>query len=376
MPPRPPSSASSRKTPAAREPKSSKPAKPRKAASRRRGGNSGFSLPRFLFKLLALVLLLGGLAAAAVAWLPLPLASSPLDFHIERGSSLKSVARQVNEAGVGAPPLALELLGRLTGSAAMIKAGSYEVHKGVTLWALLAKLTRGDTSQGELAVIEGWTFRQLREKLDANPDLRHDTAGLSNAELLRRLEIPDAHPEGLFLPDTYLFDKRSSDLDLLKRAHRAMQARLAEEWAVRAPGLPYKSPYEALIMASIVEKETGRAEDRPMVAAVFVNRLRRGMLLQTDPSVIYGMGESYAGNIRRRDLLADTPYNTYTRPGLTPTPIALPGVAALRAALHPAASEALYFVARGDGSSQFSATLDEHNQAVNRYILKRAPQTP
>lgn len=370
MPPRTPAStAPSRKTPAPRAPRS-----PRRRPSRTSGRSAAFSPLRLLFKLIVLVAAVAGLVAAAVAWMPIPLASSPLDFHIERGSSLKSVARQVNEAGVKVPPLALEMLGRVTHSASMIKAGSYEVHEGVTLWALLAKLTRGDTSQGELAVIEGWTFRQLRDKLDAHPDLRHDTAGLSDADLLRRLEIPESHPEGLFLPDTYLFDKRSSDIELLRRAYKAMQTRLAQEWPLRDAGLPYRSPYEALIMASIIEKETGRAEDRPMVAAVFVNRLRRGMLLQTDPSVIYGMGSAFEGNIRRRDLLTDTPYNTYTRPGLTPTPIALPGTAALRAALHPAASEALYFVARGDGSSQFSATLDEHNQAVNRYILKRAPQ--
>jgi UPF0755 protein len=207
----------------------------------------------------------------------------------------------------------------------------------------------------------------MRDRLDAHPDVRHDSKALTEAEILQRIGASETLAEGLLFPDTYLFSKRSSDIDVMARAYRAMQRHLAREWATRASGLPYRDPYQALIMASIVEKETGRDQDRPLVAAVFVNRLRQGMLLQTDPTVIYGVGEAFDGNLRKRDLLTDTPYNTYTRTGLPPTPIAMSGLASLQAALHPADSQAVYFVARGDGSSQFSRTLDEHNQAVNRY---------
>jgi len=248
-----------------------------------------------------------------------------------------------------------------------IKAGSYEVSRGITLYDLLNKLTRGDVTQSEIALIEGWTFRQMRERLDAHPDLRHDSKGLPDVEIMRLIGAPAQSAEGMFFPDTYLFAKQSRDLDVLLRAYRSMQRHLAREWEARAVGLPYADAYQALIMAAIVEKETGNDQDRPLVAAVFVNRLRQGMLLQTDPSVIYGLGARFDGNLRKRDLQADTPYNTYTRGGLPPTPIAMPGLASLQAALHPAASSAVYFVARGDGGSQFSRTLDEHNQAVNRY---------
>lgn len=329
-----------------------------------------------LFRLLAAVLALAACFAGALAWFahrPIALAASPLDFTIEPGSSMRQVARQLVDAGIDVQPVALEVLARVTRRANAIKAGSYEVEAGLTPLALLAKLTRGDVSQAELAIIEGWNFRQLRAALDRHPDLRHDSAGLSDAELLARIGSTASHPEGLFFPDTYLFSRRSSDLDVLRRAHRHMLEVLDREWARRAGGLPYKTPYQALTMASIVEKETGQAADRPMVASVFVNRLNSGMLLQTDPTVIYGLGEAFDGNLRKRDLLADTVYNTYTRPGLPPTPIALPGVAALRAALNPPATDYLYFVARGDGSSEFSRTLDEHNRAVAQYIRKRNP---
>ncbi|MBW7899885.1 MAG: endolytic transglycosylase MltG [Rhodocyclaceae bacterium] len=330
-----------------------------------------------MFKILRNLLLLAFLVAIAAAgatyWLaiqPLRLASSPLDFTVTAGSSLRSAERQVVAAGVELPPRLLELLGRLHGVDARIKAGSYEVTTGVTTLELLRKLTRGDVTQAEIAFIEGWTFRQMRERLDAHPDLRHDSRDLPEAEILRRLGVDAASAEGWFFPDTYLFAKQSSDLAVLARAHRAMRGHLEREWAERSPGLPYKDAHQALTMASIVEKETGREAERPLIAAVFVNRLRRGMLLQTDPTVIYGLGERFDGDLRKRDLLADTPYNTYTRAGLPPTPIAMPGLASLRAALNPAASDALYFVARGDGSSQFSRTLDEHNRAVVRYQLK------
>ena len=248
-----------------------------------------------------------------------------------------------------------------------IKAGSYEIDRGVSLLELLRKLTRGDVSLTEIAFIEGWTFRQIRERLNTHPDVQHDTRGLSDEEVMRLVGAPGTSPEGWFFPDTYLFSKRSRDVDILARAHRAMQRHLAREWEARAEQLPLESPYQALILASIVEKETGKEQDRPLVAAVFVNRLRQGMRLQTDPTVIYGLGERFDGNLRKSDLLADTSFNTYTRSGLPPTPIAMPGLASLQAVLHPAPSQALYFVARGDGSSHFSQTLEEHNRAVNRY---------
>jgi len=325
---------------------------------------------RLFRRLVSLLLLLAVLVGAGLAWValaPVGLSSSPLDFQVQPGSSARSAARQMADAGVDVPPWLFEALVRASRSAASLKAGSYEVERGITLWELLQKLTRGDVSQAELAIIEGWNFRQLREKLNAQPELRHDSQGLSDREILQRIGAAEAHPEGLFFPDTYLFSKQSSDLELLARAYRAMQKRLASEWAARDPNLPLQHPYQALILASIVEKETGKAADRPHIAAVFVNRLRQGMLLQTDPTVIYGMGPRFDGNLRRADLLADTPYNTYTRPGLPPTPIALPGQAALQAALHPSSSPALYFVARGDGSSHFSNSLEAHNQAVNKY---------
>ena len=215
--------------------------------------------------------------------------------------------------------------------------------------------------------IDGWTFKQMRAALDAHEAIKHDTQGMSNEALARKLGIPDALPEGWFFPETYHFSRGATDLSILRRAHKLMQTHLNAQWAKRAGDLPLATPYEALILASIVEKETGKAADRAVVASVFVNRLRINMRLQTDPTVIYGMGEAFDGNLRRRDLQADTPWNTYTRGGLPPTPIAMPGLASLQAALNPAASKMLYFVARGDGSSQFSRTLDEHNNAVNRY---------
>lgn len=333
-------------------------------------GTADPSSVRFLrFLLITLILLAAVLAGCAYWWAnqPVSLRTSPVEFRILPGSGLRSISTQVAEAGVDVEPRLLILLGKLLRAETSIKAGSYAISTGVTPLLLLKKLTSGDVSQAEIKLLEGWTFRQWREKIDAHPDLQHDMRGLSEADILRRLGIAGERAEGLFFPDTYLFDKHSSDLEVLARAHRSMQRRLDLEWNQRPAGLPYKTPYQALIMASIVEKETGRDADRPLVAAVFVNRLRIGMLLQTDPTVIYGMGERFDGNIRKRDLQTDTAYNTYTRAGLPPTPIAMPGVASLRAALNPASSEVLYFVARGDGSSQFSRTLEEHNRAVNRY---------
>lgn len=329
---------------------------------------------RFLKRLFLLCLLLVIAAGGLFYWFaatPLPLRTSPLDFTIEPGMSLKRASAAMQDSGLGFEGWQFHYFARALGQAAAIKAGSYEVEQGVTPWLLLQKLTRGDVSQSDITLVEGKTFRQFRALLDANPDLKHDTTGLSDAEVLQRIGAGEAHPEGLFLPDTYLFSKGSSDIAVLRRAYKAMQMRFEREWANRAADLPYKTPYEGLIMASIVEKETGRPDDRGMVASVFVNRLRTGMLLQTDPTVIYGIGERYDGNIRKHHLTTDTAYNTYTRGGLPPTPIAMPGIAAIQAALNPPASDKYYFVARGDGSSEFSRTLDEHNRAVQKYILRR-----
>ncbi len=318
--------------------------------------------------LLALCLLL--LAAAHLAWkafTPVALRADPVDFSIKPGSSLTSATRQMVESGVELSAWQFNLLGRMLGKAGAIKAGSYEIGRGITPLALLDKLSAGEVTQAEVTLIEGWTFRQMRAALNAAPGLRHDSAALGDAEIMAQLGVAGRSPEGLFFPDTYLFGKGSSDLEVLKRAYRAMERQLQAAWQQRAQDLPYSSPYEALIMASVIEKETGQAADRALIGGVFVNRLRIGMMLQTDPTVIYGLGEKFDGNLRRKDLLADTPHNTYTRPGLPPTPIAMPGQASLQAALNPAKTPALYFVARGDGSSEFSRTLAEHERAVSKY---------
>ncbi len=288
-------------------------------------------------------------------------------FTIEAGSGVRGATEQVAAAGVPVQPVLLEALVRLSGKSGKIKAGAYELEPGTTPRRLVEQLVRGEFAQHALVVIEGWTFRQMRQAVAENTALKRDTVNLSDEELLAKVAPDYQHPEGLFFPDTYLFAKGASDLQIYRRAHALMQKKLEESWAARPAGLPYKTPYEALIMASIVEKETGQKSERDMIAGVFVNRLRQGMMLQTDPTVIYGMGERFRGNIRKRDLQTDTPYNTYTRAGLPPTPIALPGTAAIAAALNPARTNALYFVARGDGTSQFSGSLTEHNQAVNKY---------
>lgn len=323
------------------------------------------------FKLFLLVVILAFVSVmAGVSWFTvrhLPMRSDPTTFSIPAGASLRTAAQVIEAAGIDLPAWQLELMGRIMGRSSKIKAGSYEVDEGLTALALLEKLTRGDVTQGELVLVEGKTFRQFRAALNEHPDLAHDTQKLSDSQILARLGAREPHPEGLFFPDTYLFDKGSSDLDVLRRAYKSMQPRLAAAWEKREATLPVKTPYEMLILASIIEKETGVPTDRPQVAAVFVNRLRRGMLLQTDPTVIYGLGDRFDGNLRKIDLQTDTPWNTYTRPGLPPTPIAMPGLASLQAAAKPPSSNMLYFVARGDGSSEFSASLDEHNSAVAKY---------
>ena len=309
-------------------------------------------------------------AAIAFFWARQPIlapGSKPIDFSVRSGSSVASSAGQIAAAGVPVNPFLFGLLARLSGKGARLKAGHYELKPGTSPLGLIDQLVRGEFAQESLAVIEGWTFRQMRQAVASHPALRHDTTALSDAELMAKLTPDYRMPEGLFFPDTYRFAKGSSDLQIYRQAHALLLKRLNQEWARRDASVPYKTPYEALIMASIVEKETGQKSERGMIAAVFVNRLKRGMLLQTDPTVIYGMGDKFQGNIRKRDLETDTPYNSYTRAGLPPTPIALPGTESLAAALNPAATDALYFVARGDGTSEFSGNLADHNRAVNKY---------
>jgi UPF0755 protein len=318
-----------------------------------------------------LVLLLPSVLAAAAVWWwldhPLPLAAPIVELSVEAGTSPREIAQGWVAAGVQAPPLFLYEWFRWSGRARRIRAGSYAVEPGITPRQLLRKMVQGDETLESVRLIEGWTFRQWRAELAHAPRLRPASAGMTEADLMAALGAPGVAAEGRFFPDTYLYSQGASDLMVLRRAQRAMQRRLDAAWAERAPDTPLKSPDEALALASIVEKETGVAAERGLVAGVFVNRLRLGMPLQTDPSVIYGLGAAFDGNLRKRDLLVDTPYNTYTRSGLPPTPIAMPGLASLRAAVRPEPTKALYFVARGDGSSSFSETLADHNRAVNKY---------
>lgn len=322
-------------------------------------------------KLIRYLLLLCSLAAGAMAWYALtPMrtgAAYPLAFSVPHGASFKAAARDMAQAGVLEHPLLFELLARALGKSQAVKAGGYALSEPATPMALLRKITLGETVLGKVTIIEGWTFAEMRRALDAQANLRHDSRGMSDAELLRAIGADVGHPEGRFFPDTYFYDLGSSDLALYKRAYQAMHGVLQSAWPERQSGLPYRTPDEALAMASIIEKETGAPEERARIAAVFINRLRIGMRLQTDPSVIYGLGASFDGNLRRVDLETDTPYNTYTRAGLPPTPIALPGEDAIHAALNPENSRALYFVAMGNGRHVFSNNLDEHNRAVYRY---------
>jgi UPF0755 protein len=293
--------------------------------------------------------------------------TQPITLELQSGSSLKTAAAQLAAVGLLQQPELFVLLARVLGESAKIKAGNYEFARPLSPLNLLQRITRGDVTQVGITFVEGSTFRQMRKALQDNPKIRAETAAMTETELLQKLEIPQPLGEGWFFPDTYYFSAGTSDLAILRRANQLMLRTLNQEWERRAPDLPLKSPMEALILASIVEKETGKPEERGMVAAVFINRLRIGMMLQTDPTVIYGMGESFEGNIRKNDLTTDTPYNTYTRAGLPPTPIAMPGLEALRATLNPPPSDALYFVARGDGTSKFSRTLTEHERAVSQY---------
>ncbi len=324
---------------------------------------------KFLLLLFSLALVGATLYACWFLFTPIRLAEQKVSFSITPGSSLRAATHEMRIAGVRVPAVHFELLGRALDSMEDIKAGSYEVERGIKPLELLEKITRGDVAFIEVRFVEGATFRQMRAVLDAHPEVRHDTRGLADNEIMSRLGAPGVAAEGMFFPDTYRVSRNISDLEVLRAAYQAMEKQLASAWETRDAHLPLSHRYQALVLASIVEKESARREDRAMVASVFANRLRSGMRLQTDPTVIYGLGERFDGNLRKRDLEADTPYNTYIRAGLPPTPIAMPGLASLKAATNPSRSDALYFVARGDGSSEFSRSLDEHNRAVRKYQL-------
>lgn len=322
-----------------------------------------------LMLLVVTVLAAGGAAGAAWWWLqqPLPLAAPRVEMSIEPGASARTVAEAWVKAGVQTDSERLYWWFRASGQSRRIRAGSYELEPGITPRGLLDKMVQGEEAFERVRLVEGWTFRQVRAELAKAPYLKPASAGMNDEQLMHAIGRAGVPAEGRFFPDTYVYSRGVSDLTVLKRAADLLQRRLDAAWAERAPDLPLRTPDQALVLASIVEKETGRASDRKRIAGVFNNRLRIGMPLQTDPTVIYGLGESFDGNLRKRDLQTDTPFNTYTRNGLPPTPIAMPGLASLRAAVQPEPTKALYFVARGDGSSAFSDDLSAHNRAVNQF---------
>lgn len=325
--------------------------------------------------LLAVALLVAILASAGLLYLrhtlSTPLVTGADLYTIERGQSLKGFARMLKRRGVIDEIYSLQIYARFKGLTGRIKAGQYRFEDGMNQIDILRKVVAGDVVRYQVQFIEGWTFRQVRDALYGHPELSHETVALNDAEIMAALGLEGEHPEGMFFPDTYVFIAGDSDLDVLARAHGAMSRILEEAWAERDEGLPISTTYEALILASIVEKETGLGAERETIAGVFVNRLNRNMRLQTDPTVIYGLGDDFDGNITRAHLGRDNPYNTYTRSGLPPTPIAMPGRDSILAAVRPAKTNYLYFVSRGDGSHQFSESLEEHNKAVRKYQLRR-----
>jgi UPF0755 protein len=322
-----------------------------------------------LLSLLGLVVLGAWFTYFAIS--SLKLQPNSQEISIEPKSGLKSIANQLVKQGVLKEPWRFIILAKLLQKESSLQAGEYTLNRNITPYQLLLSLNHGKATQGSVTFIEGRTFGHMRIKIEKNDALKQTVSVLSEVEILRLLGSDYTVAEGLFFPDTYYFDRNTADTIILRRSFEAMRTKINEAWEGRAAGLPYNNSYQALIMASIIEKETGKASERPMIAGVFINRLRIGMRLQTDPTVIYGMGVQYKGNIRKKDLLADTPYNTYTRNGLPPTPISMPGLASIDAALHPADTKALYFVGKGDGSHAFSNNLEEHNRAVVKYQLKK-----
>ena len=321
-------------------------------------------------RLIALAVLLALMGAGGLAWYgnrPLQFEPLPKTLNVVPGTNLRSLSAMLEREGVVGNAQVFWLLGRILGKAGTLKVGVYTLDRPLTPLELYAMIQRGEVSQAMVQFIEGWNWREVRAALAAQPMLKNESASMSDTEILQAIGAGEDHIEGLLFPDTYFYAPHTSDLSVLRRAYRRQHEKLMAAWETRAPGLPYRTPYEALIMASIVEKETGVAFERPRIAGVFLNRLRLGMRLQTDPTVIYGLGNRYDGNLHKIDLQRDTPYNTYTRAGLPPTPIAMPSEASIQAALNPSKTDALYFVARGDGTHAFSSTLEAHNRAVNRY---------
>lgn len=330
-------------------------------------------------------LLLAALAIAALVLaidarrnllVPVPVAQTTY-FELPPGASLRALAAKLREEGLIARPVYLVAYARVRGISTRLQAGEYAIEPGMSMLDLLRKMQNGEVRLYSFTIVEGWTFRQLLDAMAGNNALRRtiERNAAAGQAVMSSLDQAGAHPEGQFLPDTYLFAKGTTDIEFLRRANTALRNRLQTEWEGRAPGLPLRTPYEALILASIIEKETAVAAERSLIAAVFINRLNKRMRLQTDPTVIYGMGEDFDGNIRFRDLRQDTPYNTYTRPGLPPTPIALPGAESIHAALHPAGSPVLYFVSKGDGSHVFSDNLSDHEAAVDLYQRRGRPRS-
>ena len=337
------------------------------------------SVRRTLFALLAIaVLVVAGGALYVRHWLAQPLAigPEPAIVEVQPGQSLTAVARDLAARGLLTHPRLLALYGRAIGADSQLHAGEFSIKPGTSPKGLLRAFVSGAVVQHSVTVVEGWSFRELRKALAAEPTLAHTTRGMTDAEVMRTLGEGGRHPEGLFFPDTYLFGKGTSDSDLLRQSRDRMRKELAAAWATRHENLPLRNDYEALILASIIERETGHPDERARIAGVFVERLRRGMRLQTDPTIIYGLGATFDGNLRRTDLERDGPYNTYTRAGLPPTPIALPGAASLRAAVQPDERGELYFVATGagDGRHAFSKTLAEHEAAVRQYLVRYRQQ--
>ena len=333
-------------------------------------------LLKTIFRLLVTVTIILAIGAGYLYWSatqPVISGNLPAKITVYPGDHVYAVAERIKAQRIDLPGITFMLWARITGKASQLKAGTYLMENDMTVQMLLNMLVEGKSVLSKVAIVEGWTFEKMRKAIDEHPDLVHETKDWSHAELLKAIGANQHHPEGLFFPDTYYFSPQTKDLDIYKQAYNIMQKKLDAAWSARDPRVPYQNIYDALIMASLVEKETGHAEDRAKIAGVFSNRIRAGMKLQSDPTVIYGMGSRYQGNIRKKDLQADTPYNTYTRGGLPPTPIALPGHAAIEATLRPEKTDAIFFVAKGDGTgkSHFSDNLTEHNTAVSQYWQRR-----
>lgn len=329
----------------------------------------------FLFVVFPIVLAIAGVIGAAYYWVnqPLTLPAPNVDILVPKGATPASIASQLNQAGIDISAPAFVLMARISELDTKLKAGGYQIIKGDSPLKVLRRMAMGDVTSRQLTIVEGWNLRQIRAALAQHSDIKQSIAAVSDADLLTQIGVNAPHAEGLFFPDTYIFPIGTTDLDILQRAARAQQQILDRAWASRQEDLPLRNAYQALILGSIVEKETGRASERARIAGVFINRLRLNMPLQTDPTVIYGMGEAYQGKIRKKDLQTDHPWNTYTRGGLPVSPISSVGNASLQAALNPEKHDFLYFVSKGDGSSAFARSLPEHNKNVAQYILGRKP---